>query len=182
MTIIEHPQQYLILGLLMMKEQHGYELHRMLSSGPGRAWYAGKSQTYALLTRLEAAGNIAGRRIPHPSKPPRNIYTITPNGRRAFNAWLSEPVQHIRDLRLEFMAKLFFFTGLEIPASEKLLARQRDVCLNKLAIARKQECAATDRFDHLLFRYRVRQIEGVISWLDDCISHFNNHDKEDRST
>jgi hypothetical protein len=50
-----HPQEHVILGILMKRERHGYKIHHQFSSGLGPVWHAGISQIYALLKRLEAA-------------------------------------------------------------------------------------------------------------------------------
>ena len=166
-----HPQEYLILGLLMMKERHGYDLHHHLSSTMGQAWYAGKSQIYALLKRLEATGYIVSRTERQEPKPPRKVYAITPQGKTAFNHWVATPVQRIRDLRLEFLTKLFFIRHLGLSDAEHLLSAQADVCRKRLEDVKLQLVRIDDPFARLVYDFRRCQIGAVIDWLHRARSH-----------
>jgi len=173
----EHPQQYLILGLLLMKEQHGYDLHQHLSSTMGRAWYTGKSHMYALLTRLEASGYILSRTKRQEPKPPRKIYRITPEGRRVFEQWVSTPVQRIRDLRLEFLTKLFFIRNLGLFNTDNLLSAQADLCTERLETLKTQLARTEDPFDRLVYDFRISQIVAVIHWLRNPPRHVSENDQ-----
>ena len=44
---------------------------------------------------------------------PRKMLRLTPRGREAFAEWVRNPVEHGRDFRLEFLAKLYFATQVE---------------------------------------------------------------------
>jgi PadR family transcriptional regulator AphA len=62
---------------------------------------------YRALDRLVLAGLAeAGHTEPGTSGPNRLIHRITPSGRSSLNRWLSRPVAHIRDMRIEFQLKL----------------------------------------------------------------------------
>jgi len=54
-----HPQQHVILGILIKKKRHDYAIHLHFSSGLGRAWHAGINQVSALLKYLEPAVTVA---------------------------------------------------------------------------------------------------------------------------
>ena len=164
----EHPQEYVILGLLMMQQRHGYEIHRYFTSGLGRAWHAGMSHIYALLKRLEAADNVLCCVEPQDNRPAKKVYSITPKGRNTFISWVSGPVDRVRDLRLEFMAKLFFMKELKLPGLPDLFNKQVEVCNRKLLILKNNDRACSDMFDHLVFQFRIHQIEAMLRWLDDC--------------
>jgi PadR family transcriptional regulator AphA len=56
------------------------------------------------------------------------MLTLTDEGRKAFTRWVRTPVQHGRDFRVEFLAKLFF-AGRDGPgAVAVLVSRQRVAC------------------------------------------------------
>jgi PadR family transcriptional regulator AphA len=38
--------------------------------------------------------------------PQRVVFRVTPSGRRRLNRWLAHPVDHVRDLRLQFLLKV----------------------------------------------------------------------------
>lgn len=172
--MIRHPQEYVILGLLMKEKRHGYEIHHYFSSGLGRVWYAGMSQVYALLKRLEAIGKVRSRTEIQDNRPARKVYSITPEGRKCFLTWVNEPVEKIRDLRLEFLAKLFFIRELKLSGIGEVIAKQIKVCQGHLESLKQQDKVCLDEFDHLVFRFRICQIEAILQWLQDCDKYFNH--------
>jgi PadR family transcriptional regulator AphA len=163
-----HPQEHVILGILMEQERHGYEIHNLLSSGLGRAWYAGISQVYALLKRLEAADKVCSLVEQQDNRPAKHVYTITQKGQEAFLQWAHAPLERIRDLRLEFLAKLFFIRELNLSGSDELIRKQIDIFQEQLHGIKQQEITCDDEFEHLVLRFRIGQIEAVLSWLRDC--------------
>ena len=164
----EHPQQYVILGILMKQERHGYEIHHLLSSRLGRAWYAGISQVYALLKRLEAAEKVVATVEQQDNRPAKHVYSITPKGRKAFLQWVHTPLERMRDLRLEFLAKLFFIRELNLSGSDELIRKQMDIFQKQLRGIKGQDENCHEEFDHLVLRFRIGQIEAVLTWLGDC--------------
>ncbi|OGP53004.1 MAG: hypothetical protein A2Y65_04330 [Deltaproteobacteria bacterium RBG_13_52_11] len=171
---MEHPQEHVILGILMKKERHGYEIHHLFSSGLGRVWHAGISQVYALLKRLEAAEKVSSIVEMQDNRPAKHIYSITPKGRDAFLHWVNAPLERIRDLRLEFIAKLFLMRELKLPGIDELIRKQIHIFQEQLRDIKQKDAISADEFDHLVFRFRIAQIETVISWLRDCEQNFDH--------
>lgn len=166
------PQEYVILGLLMKGGEHGYRIHQRFASGPGRVWYTGMSQLYALLKSLEARGYVASSVEPQERRPAKKVFSLTPDGRKAFLKWVREPVTHIRDMRLELLAKLVVMKELRLPGIEKLLGAQRKACRQLLEEARKRVADGGDGLDRLISRFRIGQIEAVLGWLEECENYF----------
>lgn len=164
----EHPQEYVILGILMKQDRHGYEIHTLLSSTLGRAWYAGISQVYALLKRLEAAKKVDSAVEEQDNRPAKHVYSITPKGREAFLQWVHTPLDRMRDLRLEFLAKLFFIRDLNLSGSDELIKRQMDVFQKQLQGITQQDKNCHEEFERLVLRFRIGQIEAVLAWLREC--------------
>lgn len=168
-----HPQEYVILGILMKQGRHGYEIHHLLSSGLGRAWYAGISQVYALLKRLEVAEKVVSSVEQQDNRPAKHVYSITPKGREAFLQWVHTPLERIRDLRLEFLAKLFYISELNLSGSDVLIKKQMDIFQKQLRDITQKDENCHDAFDRLVLRFRIGQIEAVLSWLRDCRQYVN---------
>jgi PadR family transcriptional regulator AphA len=169
----DHPQENVILGILMKKERHGYEIHTLLSSGLGRAWYAGISQVYALLKRLEATEKVVSAVEQQDNRPAKHVYSITQKGREAFLQWVHTPLERMRDLRLEFPAKLFFIKELNLSGSDELIKKQMDVFQKQLRGIKQQDENCHEEFERLVLRFRIGQIEAVLSWLRDCGRYVN---------
>jgi len=169
-----HPQEHVILGLLMKEERHGYEIHHYFSSGLGRVWYAGRSQIYAVLKGLEMTGKVVSEVEIQENRPAKKVYSITPEGRETFLAWFHEPVRKIRDLRLEFLAKLFFMRELDPAGIGELIAKQVKVCQGHLEGLKEQDKVCLDEFDRLVFQFKICQTEAILTWLQTCKNHFDH--------
>jgi len=162
-----------LLGFLHQEPMHGYALHQRLSdpAGLGQVWRIKLGRLYAMLARLEAAGCLTASTELQENKPPRKIFRLTDEGRRAFQAWVGSPVRHGRSLRLEFLVKLFFVRSEGAGAAARLLAAQRARCLEWLAAEQEMVAAATgsDRpYSSLVHQFRSGQIEAMLDWLNLC--------------
>src|SRR5262249_9493798 len=149
-----------------------YELHRALqrTESLGLVWRLKQGNLYALLTKLEAAGYVESTLEPHGTRPPRKVLRLTKAGRAAFRSWLEKPVEHGRDFRLEFLAKLYFAAEDGERAVATLIHHQRAACRAWLAelVRQADEVAAERPFARLVLQFRATQLEGILAWLDTC--------------
>jgi DNA-binding PadR family transcriptional regulator len=166
------PEECVVLGLLMRRPQHGYEIHRLLATGLGRVWRTGRSEIYALLKNLEASRRVASVTEVQDNRPARKVYSITAEGREAFLDWIKEPVPRVRDVRFEFLAKLSFMRELSIPGSRRLIKRQIGVCRGRLESVQGPDESPDYDFNRLVSRFRACQIEAVLKWLGECSDYF----------
>ena len=161
--------RYALLGLLMRGPRHGYELYRRYERELGPMWRAGMSQVYALLKELEQDGLVEARVELQESRPARKVYSLTPAGNQAFKHWVRQPVKNIRDIRVLFLAKLYFLRQLRLDGVEELIVAQKALCRERANdIARRAEQLRADDFQSLVLDFRRHQLEGIIDWLDSC--------------
>ena len=92
--------------------------------GLGRVWRLKLGLLYAVLKRLEAEGLLHAVRSEQDEGPARRVLAITPAGEAAFACWLRTPVAAGRDLRVEFLAKLYFARRAGPHAAAALLDAQ----------------------------------------------------------
>ena len=101
---------------------HGWAIVKLLASDGelGRIWSLSRALTYRSIDRLVELGLVersdAGRRAE---------LHITAAGRRRRTAWLTQPVEHLRDLRTEFLLKLMLCGRSSIDAAD-LIRSQRE--------------------------------------------------------
>lgn len=166
------PLENLALGLLMDGPKHGYQLYQDYEHFFRSIWKVGRSKFYAALASLYAAGDLDAVTEPQDDRPPRKIYHLTESGRRRFLDWLYQPVMPIRAVRVELLAKLRFFTLLELPNPERLIDGQIEICQHLLAQQITSIHGATeDPFTDLLFEFRHKQILWILDWLHGCRVH-----------
>src|SRR5262245_37790398 len=73
----------------------------------GSVWSLGRPLVYRALELLDQRGLIeASGHEPGLRGPNRTIFRATADGREALRRWLSEPVEHVRDVRSLFLLKL----------------------------------------------------------------------------
>lgn len=168
--------EHALLGFLQDGPLHGYELHQRLQAAQalGLVWQLKQPHLYALLTKLEEAGLVAvveqdGDAGASPGRARRPL-SLTAEGRSAFERWRETPVAHGRDLRIEFLAKLFWAEQQSAADGQQLLARQRAVCTRwQTEIeAEIQQLGAHDVYPQLVLLFRQGQIEAMLTWLDSC--------------
>ena len=165
------PLTYAALGLLMAGPRHGYELHNEFTEQFGTIWRAGRSQFYAALKSLETEALVESVVVEQEKRPSRKILTLAPAGREAFLAWLAMPISHIREIRVEFLAKLHFHRILALPDAVALIDAQSNVCRDRLQRLKEELDAPTsqcDPFCELVYDFRRRQIGAIIDWLEEC--------------
>ena len=160
-----------LLGILMTGPKHGYELHGYMSARMNEFWQLSMSQVYALLSRLEHEGLVISRQEWQESRPAKKIFSLTQTGKRRFLSWVQSPVQHVRDFRIEFMAKLFFIRELRLRQGDSLVDRQIEVLQKKIGEIEGSKERITDGFERILFSYKTAQTSAVLKWLHDC-KHF----------
>jgi DNA-binding PadR family transcriptional regulator len=158
-----------LLGLLMTEPRHGYELYQEFSRELGRVWQIGQSQLYAQLKQLEEAGLVSVQTESQPSRPPRKVYHLTAQGRAAFGDWVHQPTPYLRTIRVEFLARLYFFRRLSLPGLEQFVAEQAAVCQVQVTRFERLAAAAEDSFQRCVLEFRRGQLEAVIRWLDRCL-------------
>ena len=168
--------EYILLGFLCENPIHGYDLYKKISHFEGIAlvWHIKQSQLYALLDRLENDGLLTSTMIPGEAHLLRKEYQVTPLGRQSFLAWVTCPVGHGRDMRQEFLAKLYFAEKSGTEAALELIDEQKTVCGDWLASLQINYANTGDeqRYERMIFQYRISQTQAMLEWLDYCRAEF----------
>lgn len=125
------PTEYALLGLLLDGPKHGYELARRFSpeTALGEICHLEMSMLYALLKKQEKAGNIEAELEAQGARPPKRIFHLSYLGRAAFMEWVRTPVGRSRDIRLDFLVKMYFARQLGVDDVLALIDRQLEICI-----------------------------------------------------
>ena len=158
-----------LLGFLMPGPKHAYELHQEFSRELGRVWRIGRSKLYAQLKQLAECGWLTVETQAQANRPPRKVYQLTPAGRGAFLDWLHQPTPHLRHIRLEFLARCYFFQRLGLPGFERLVASQKSLLQSRVESLNRTAARTEDDFWRLVLEFRRGQMQAVIHWLDRCL-------------
>jgi PadR family transcriptional regulator AphA len=127
--------EYAVLGILAGTPAHGFAISKQLAAGGdlGRIITVRRPLVYRALDRLvEADFAEPSHTEPGSAGPNRLVHRITARGRSALGGWLSRPVGHVRDMRIEFQLKLSVLERMgRSPLA--LIRRQREVLAPTLA-------------------------------------------------
>ena len=159
--------EYVVLGFLLEHPMHGYELRDRLTAGLGSLWRIATSQLYSVLHRLEERHWVCCDIEPQEDRPTRKVYRVTAAGEKAFWAWAVSPVRHLRDVRVEFLAKLYLLRRLA-PHRVADLVTAEIGALHQLAerLNRPERIESDDSaFGRLALEFRRSQVAGTLSWL-----------------
>jgi PadR family transcriptional regulator AphA len=162
--------EYAVLGLLR-QPTHGYQVAREMARGGGLGLVCplGMSNVYFLLGNLQERGLVAVAERQDKRYPPRVLLRATSAGRRAFDAWLREPVTRLRQVRLDFLVKLFFLGQEDPELARELVEAQKEFCRRYLAEWRDLATeAGADSFDRLAIEAKTAVAEGTLRWLEQC--------------
>ena len=175
MATPEMPAEHAILGLLSLDDGpgHGYDLARHFGEGQplGSVMRLESGMLYHHLKKLERVGWVTSTVEPQGPRPPRQVYRITEAGQAELQRWLREPVAHTREIRLEFLVKLYFARRLDPDLATRLITEQRETCerLEQSLASRLAtlESAADGEqsFSRLVFELRLAQTRAAIAWL-----------------
>jgi DNA-binding PadR family transcriptional regulator len=153
-----------LLGLLEPAPRHGYDLKRLFDRyfSPDRPLAFG--QVYATLGRLERDGRVVVASVDQAEGPERKRYAITPEGERALDAWLGEPIDPEPHLQATLFTKvtLAVLTGRPVTV---LLDTQRHAHLERM-----RELTALRRGAALpialLADYALFHLEADLRWIE----------------
>lgn len=159
---------YSILGFFLDKPYYGYELYKHLSQSVEfrEIWHIKQSLFYGLLDKFFQNGYLDQFKVEGDQYPSRKEYSLTDEGRQVVLSWMGKPVDHGREMRQEFLAKLFFSMKLDDKSGLLLIEDQRLECMSWLERIAAHELESQSVYHGLIIQYRIKQIEAMIDWLD----------------
>lgn len=160
-----NPADFPVLGLLCEGPIHGYELCSELRDRLGEIWTLRTSHVYALLAGLERDGLVFHEKVDQETRPAKKIFSITDEGRKTFLDWAQSPVNGVRHVRLEFLAKLHFARRESPAAVADLVRGQLSVCneAEKRLEGRRPECR--NRTEREALEFRLAMVKATADWL-----------------
>lgn len=157
-----------VLALLAIEgERSGYDLLKLVEKAIGHVWSPARSGLYAVLPRLVRDGLARRRTKAQSSRPDKQLYRITRDGRRSLAAWL----ETVEPGAVESFHLKLFLGGLTTP--EVLLehvAQFRADVESRLAAYRELEPSNTNRghdwYHRHLLRLAIERAELDLRWAD----------------
>lgn len=164
--------EYILLGLLEGDPQHGYALYQKLQDARelSRIWHVKRSKVYYLLDVLADEGLLTSRVIAAEQYPDRKVFSLTDQGRKAFQSWFRSPVRTGRAMRVSFLSRLYFALRENPAEALRLINKQ----IEETGSWRESLSAQLHRLDtpdfisEQVFTFRIGQIQAMLDWLEEC--------------
>jgi DNA-binding PadR family transcriptional regulator len=165
-----------VLGLVIEKPSHGYEIGQRFDRRFGGFLSVGRSSIYAALGTLMDAGLIekmAGRSTTGVSRGAKAgaSYRATARGARAYRAWLAERVRNDPQ-RVEMLGRMTLAGVHSVEAALDFIGRYERECIREAQeLARPLDGLEVDCdgisgvVERLLIEERRRMIDAQLGWI-----------------
>jgi PadR family transcriptional regulator AphA len=160
---------WVVLGIVAEGPTHGWPIVRALRNDGelGRMWTVPRPIVYRSLTTLTDRGLIEESGVETTSRgPKRTIVRATRPGRAALKRWLAMPVEHVRDVRTEFLVKLALLDRAGRSPHELV---ERQIAQIEPVIRAVSAPPSGEGFDVVLARWRREQAIAVDRFLRSLI-------------
>lgn len=162
------------LGVLAEGERSGYDLLKRVESSVGHIWSPAKSQLYAVLPRLVESGLARRRMVRQATRPDKQLYRLTPNGKQAVRGWLEHAAPRSFD---ELMLKVFFAKLAPHASLRRQLEDFRDDQVEQLeeyrAIEREIAPKPQSRYGYLTLRYGLALMPVRLEWIERALKELS---------
>jgi PadR family transcriptional regulator AphA len=172
--------EHAILGLLALSESgigHGYDLARHFSPDAplGNVVRLEPGMVYHHLKKLERLGWVMVVPGSGTGRSARRLFALSSSGRTELRRWLAEPVAHTREIRLDFLIKLYLALQLDPALAVRLVDEQRQQCARLVESISKRlhqghvketQDPDTASFGNMVLDMRLAQTRAALTWLD----------------
>lgn len=161
------PGELAVLALLRNQPMHGYEMARYFDRDDlSEVCPIEQSLLYTYLRNTEERGLVRWSEVRVGLRPPRKLYELSESGRTQVETWLDAPVQRLREVRFEFLLKLYFLHPNDLARERALLARQIAICEDYRERLSVRE-AESNGFSKLVAASKRSGAESTVNWLQE---------------
>jgi DNA-binding PadR family transcriptional regulator len=155
-----------VLGVVAERPTDGYAIARLLAAdGPvGQVWTLERNEVYNSLKTLIKAGLVSREGTQPGLGPARAVLKVDPTGRRLLRKWLSQPVDHIREVRHLLLLKLVLLDRSR--RDRTILIDAQKAKLAPILERLERERNGAEGFDRVLAHWRVTSFQATLHFLD----------------
>ncbi len=156
---------YAILGLLCWKPMSGYDIKKMVDVGLRYFWSESYGQIFPALNRLVDDGMATKELDPTSGGRRRQVYSVTPAGRRTFETRLRQPTGPPR-LRDEMKLKFFLTSRSEASEGIRLLEEYGVQQREHLAMLKESEVILAAALLESGMPEELLDLQKTLGWSD----------------
>ncbi len=158
---------HVLLGLLIRRPQHGYELKQAHDAVLPQAKPLAFGQVYATLGRLERDGLITQSGSEQAGGPERTAFALTPLGRASLDAWLDEIESPAPYVASTLLAKVVvaLLTADPAKAREYLVAQRQAHTARLRELTRLKTDPTATVGDVIAADFAIVHLDADLRWL-----------------
>jgi hypothetical protein len=100
------------------------------------------------------------------ARPPRKVFSLADDAEAFFLDWLRRPVARMREVRLDFLLKLYFAQQLGAAEAKALVKAQLSACQDYLERQKRHaQDADPASFESLVLESKLTAAESIVAWL-----------------
>ncbi len=167
--------RHFILGLLTRQPMSGYDIKRFLQDLSWLIDVPSLGSLYPSLHALLKDGLVTREVVANQDRPSRKIYSITEEGEKTLQAWLSQPSDSNASLK-KFVMRLALADQLsQVGLPTHLEQRRAHVAAQKRALEQvvAAEDADADLGERLMYSYGLSLAAAELAWLDSTLARLS---------
>ena len=170
--------RYAVLGMLSMGLKTGYAMKKHVEVNLGHYWSESYGQIYPILRQLVDEGLATCTEESRKGKPARNLYAITPSGRKELREWLVVPPEP-QPQRSELLLKLSLGDRVASGECQKLIRDYSEQCERDLSYLGEIESALREPHPKhrdqpywlMTLRHGRAIREAELVWCNETLEH-----------
>jgi len=174
MPVDSRDHDLLVLGILRLHEMHGYGLVDVVGAHFGDGPSPKRATLYDSLRRMSDRGLISAREEREGNRPPRQVFSITPDGEQTFQGLLRDDLATFRPAPLQGEVGLAFLDVLSQEETAALLRKRLDAAaeaLRQAAVAADHPGSMSPALEH-----RRVHLETEVKWLESLVARLESGD------
>jgi len=162
----------MVLGLLSEKPMHGYQLKRVLEENHADLWSeVSTGHLYYTLKKLKKSKYVDEKTTRTGNRPPRHVYTLTNEGKKALKTGLDELDVHSQRLFFSLDIVIAFARALLLPPGklELLIGKRKGAVEEEMeeikgAWRDKVVAGNLSLSEYLIFEHRLSLLAAELRW------------------
>ena len=165
-------KQLLLLGLLRHQDMHGYQLNELIEKTLATCVDIKKPTAYYALNKMLEDGWVMFVEEQEGNRPPRRVYSITPEGEVAFQLLVRENLGAYHPTQFGGDFGLAFLDAVPMEEARKLLG-QRRVGL-EVHLAEMENVPVHQGSLQWMIEHQTRHLQAEVAWLEEVLARLED--------
>lgn len=159
----------LLLGLLRGSDMYGYQINEVIDTHLSSSVHLTRPTAYRLLNQMADDGWVAFHEEQEGSRPTRRVFSITPEGERAFQESLRKCLAAYTPAEYQSITCVGFLDEIDAHEAIPLLEKRKKRIINLLETITANESHQMGSMQYVIEHHK-RHLHTELEWLQDVIN------------